>query len=103
MRINVLFQLLSDTLKVGKARHWKDVIKMLSRGYSTKITSDAMLEYFQPLMLWLKAQNKDERIVGWTTSKEDNALFQPWIRAGTNKTQFNITIIFIFVIIVKII
>ncbi|KAJ8966319.1 hypothetical protein NQ314_003584 [Rhamnusium bicolor] len=72
-------RVLIDILKVGKARHWRDVIRMLTKGNYNHISADAMLEYFEPLLLWLKGQNRGERVIGWTAYKEDTALFQPLI------------------------
>ncbi|XP_018574000.1 angiotensin-converting enzyme-like isoform X2 [Anoplophora glabripennis] len=95
-------RVLIDIMKVGKARHWKDIIKMLTKGDSNRLTADAMLDYFQPLMLWLMEQNRDERIVGWTMYKEDTALFQPLLYGFANKPLFDCNTV-IFVIILRLI
>lgn len=65
-----------DALKVGKARHWKDVIRMITRGETDRLSAEPMLKYFQPLLLWLKVQNRDESVVGWNTNLDETALFQ---------------------------
>ncbi|KAJ8924306.1 hypothetical protein NQ315_007099 [Exocentrus adspersus] len=93
-------RLLTDVLKVGKARHWKDVLKMLTNGNSNRLSADAMLDYFEPLMAWLKDQNKNERIIGWTTYKEDTALFQPLVYGSANRHLTSHSVV-IFVMIVK--
>jgi hypothetical protein len=89
-----------DLLKVGKARHWSEVIKMLTRGQSDRLSADSMLEYFQPLLLWLKVQNRNESVVGWMTSWEEEALFQPFLfgKGVNNSISFRI-ILFILIII----
>lgn len=63
-------------MRVGKARHWKDVVRMLTRGQTDRLSADSMLKYFQPLQMWLRVQNRDESVVGWNTESKDTALFQ---------------------------
>ncbi|XP_066152228.1 angiotensin-converting enzyme-like isoform X2 [Euwallacea fornicatus] len=70
-------RVLSDILRVGKARHWKDVTKMLTKGGSDKLSAEPLLEYFQPLYTWLQRTNKDELVIGWNSAREDLALYQP--------------------------
>ncbi|XP_023012858.2 angiotensin-converting enzyme [Leptinotarsa decemlineata] len=72
-------RVLIDILRVGKSKHWRDVIRTLTRGETDKISSDAMLEYFEPLLEWLENKNREERVIGWTTYREDKALFQPLV------------------------
>lgn len=83
---------------MGKARHWKEVIKMLTRGQSDRLSAEAMLQYFQPLMLWLKVQNRNESVVGWMTSLEEESLFQPFLFANTCKNSFNTKLVTIVLI-----
>ncbi|XP_050500285.1 angiotensin-converting enzyme-like [Diabrotica virgifera virgifera] len=77
-------RVLMEVMRAGRSKHWREVMKILTRGETDKITADAMLNYFQPLILWLREQNRDERVVGWTTYKEDKALFQPLVLYGTS-------------------
>ncbi|KAK9873973.1 hypothetical protein WA026_002324 [Henosepilachna vigintioctopunctata] len=78
-------RLLSDALSLGKSKHWKEVLRLLTRGKTDKISADAMIKYFQPLYIWLKVQNKNEKIVGWITKQEDAALFQPLVSSNSNQ------------------
>lgn len=71
-------------MKSGKERHWRDVLKQMTRGETDKLSVDAMLEYFEPLFIWLQDQNRGEQVIGWTTFKEDTSLFQPLIYGGSN-------------------
>lgn len=64
-------------MQVGKARHWKDVLKMLTKGKTDRLSAEPMLNYFKPLQMWLRIQNRDENIIGWNTSSDDIMLFQP--------------------------
>lgn len=62
---------------IGKSRHWRDVIRILTKGQTDRLSAESMLEYFHPLEMWLKVQNRDERIVGWNIMPEDTALYRP--------------------------
>ncbi|XP_030764811.1 angiotensin-converting enzyme-like isoform X2 [Sitophilus oryzae] len=75
-------RVLSDVLRVGKASHWQNVIKMLTRGKSEKLSAEPMLNYFEPLLLWLREANKKEPIIGWMTNKNDVALYQSLVYAA---------------------
>lgn len=55
---------------------------MLTRGQTDRLSAESMLNYFQPLLPWLKVQNREESIVGWNTNMEDTALFQPLHSSG---------------------
>lgn len=77
-------RILSDIMNIGKSKHWKDVVKLLTKGKSDRISADSMIKYFQPLFNWLKVQNKNENIVGWMTNQEDAALFQHLVSAENN-------------------
>lgn len=66
-----------EMLRVGKSRHWRDVIRAFTRGKTDRLSADAMLEYFRPLEIWLKDQNRGENTTGWHIVPENTALFQP--------------------------
>lgn len=72
----------------------------MTRGETDRLTADAMLDYFEPLFIWLKVQNRDENIVGWRTFKEDTSLFQPLMYASSNLIGANVILI-ILVIMLK--
>ncbi|KAL3288649.1 hypothetical protein HHI36_003082 [Cryptolaemus montrouzieri] len=57
-------RILSDIMTVGRSKHWKDVLRILTKGKSNKLSSDSMIKYFQPLYIWLKVQNKNEKLSG---------------------------------------
>lgn len=59
---------------------------MLTRGQSDQISAEPMLQYFQPLLLWLRVQNRNESVIGWTTNLKDEALFQPFLSGGVHKS-----------------
>lgn len=66
-----------ETLRVGKSRHWRDVIRVLTKGQTDRLSAESMLKYFQPLELWLKVQNREEKVIGWNILQDDTALFRP--------------------------
>ena len=55
-------QRLKRVLSVGASRPWPEVMKIIT-GYSD-IRADRMVEYFRPLMEWLRLENKGHP-VGW--------------------------------------
>ncbi|RZF41950.1 hypothetical protein LSTR_LSTR016996 [Laodelphax striatellus] len=58
-------------MSIGSSRKWTEVVKIATRGRASRLDARPMLEYFSPLLLWLRVQNRDERIVGWSSSQED--------------------------------
>lgn len=78
---------------MGKARHWKDVLKMLTKGKSDKLSAEGLLEYFQPLHDWLKSVNKNETVIGWTSNKEDLALYQPLTAGKASRLRLELTVL----------
>lgn len=68
----------------------------MTRGEIDRLSANAMLGYFEPLFIWLKDQNKDEKIVGWTTFKEDTSLFQPLIYAGSTSNVASVQLLIFF-------
>ncbi|KAI4468733.1 angiotensin-converting enzyme [Holotrichia oblita] len=69
-------RILTDIMQAGKAKHWKDVLRTL-RTKTNGLSAEPLLKYFQPLLAWLKVQNRDEAFIGWNAKVEDTALFQP--------------------------
>lgn len=55
----------SELLKLGSSKPWPDAIRMLTRGRTSRMDAGAIMEYFQPLMEWLKKQNTEET-AGWS-------------------------------------
>lgn len=82
-------------MRVGKARHWKDVVRMLTRGQTDRLSADSMLKYFQPLQMWLRVQNRDESVIGWNTNSKDTALFQSRLYNTSSSAHRNLVIIII--------
>ncbi|GBN12374.1 Angiotensin-converting enzyme [Araneus ventricosus] len=54
-------------LSQGRAKNWKQLLRTFSGGAFRKLDASAMLEYFKPLMDWLKKKNAKE-YVGWKSN-----------------------------------
>lgn len=50
-------------LKMGQSKPWPEAMKAITG--QSKMNVSAILEYFKPLISWLKEQNKGQRS-GWT-------------------------------------
>ncbi|CAL1265735.1 unnamed protein product [Larinioides sclopetarius] len=57
----------SDMLSLGGSVHWNKAMSIMTQGKTDKIDVRPMIEYFAPLLKWLKEQNKNETM-GWTSS-----------------------------------
>ncbi|KAF8795127.1 Angiotensin-converting enzyme like protein [Argiope bruennichi] len=58
---------IGDMLSLGSSVHWKEAMRVITRGKTSKMDAGSILEYFAPLMEWLKEQNKDE-FIGWRSN-----------------------------------
>jgi peptidyl-dipeptidase A len=56
---------LNAMLSLGQSKPWPEALKAMTG--EDRADASAMLEYFQPLVEWLKEQNKGEK-TGWTVS-----------------------------------
>ena len=58
---------LNAMLEVGRSRPWPEALKAMTG--SDKADASAIVEYFKPLLDWLKEQNKGEK-EGWTVAAD---------------------------------
>ncbi|MGA2218356.1 MAG: M2 family metallopeptidase [Terracidiphilus sp.] len=58
---------LNAMLELGRSKPWPEALKAMTG--SDRADASAIVEYFQPLMDWLKEQNKGEK-EGWTLSAD---------------------------------
>jgi peptidyl-dipeptidase A len=63
-----------DILSLGTSRPWPEVIRIMTQGRTDKLDARPLLEYFKPLSMWLNVQNRDEILVGWSTTGEDTGM-----------------------------
>ncbi|KFB45637.1 AGAP007982-PA-like protein [Anopheles sinensis] len=78
-------RILSDVMQQGASLSPQQLIKLMTRGRTSRMSVDALLEFFRPLEAWLELQNRDEQLVGWRSTMEDVALYQPLL--GRNGGQ----------------
>lgn len=56
-------------LELGSSRPWPDAMEKITG--QRKMDASGLLEYFKPLMDWLKATNaKNNEIIGWKNSEK---------------------------------
>jgi peptidyl-dipeptidase A len=58
---------LQAMLELGQSKPWPEAMKAMTG--EERIDASAMVEYFQPLLTWLKEQNKGEK-TGWTVAAD---------------------------------
>ncbi|HEX4135255.1 MAG TPA: M2 family metallopeptidase [Bryobacteraceae bacterium] len=58
---------LQAMLQMGASKPWPEAMKAMTG--EDRIDASAMMEYFQPLLTWLKEQNKGEK-KGWTVAAD---------------------------------
>lgn len=63
-------------MKLGASVSTAQLLKTVTRGKTTRLSVDSMLEFFRPLELWLQQQNRNEIVIGWNSNLDDVALFQ---------------------------
>lgn len=74
------------------------IMKILTRGKTSKLSVAPLLEYFRPLEAWLEIQNRDEPITGWNSNMEDVALYQPLHSSAKMGPEISNIIVFSFTI-----
>lgn len=52
----------SDFMQKGASLPATQLIKVLTRGRTSRLSADALLEFFRPLEAWLELQNRDEPV-----------------------------------------
>ncbi|XP_061381420.1 angiotensin-converting enzyme-like [Danaus plexippus] len=70
-------RLLGETMQIGASKPASDVIRIMTRGKTNRISPESIVKFFRPLELWLRVQNRDEEVIGWNSNYEDVALFAP--------------------------
>ncbi|GBO11208.1 hypothetical protein AVEN_78972-1, partial [Araneus ventricosus] len=56
-----------DMLSLGKSVHWNKAMSVITQGATHKMNARPLVQYFAPLLKWLKLQNKNETL-GWNSS-----------------------------------
>ncbi len=63
-------------MQQGAALSSSQLIRLLTRGKSSKLSAEPLIDYFRPLEAWLDQQIRYEPVVGWNSNLADVALFQ---------------------------
>lgn len=66
----------SDVMQQGASMSSYQLIKVLTRGKSSRLSAQPLIDYFRPLEMWLEEQIRFEPVVGWNYNIDDVALFQ---------------------------
>jgi len=60
-------------LELGSSEPWQEAMKIMTGGETDRMDAKPILEYFEPLLAWLKEQTKSE-FIGW---KSDDPMICP--------------------------
>lgn len=89
-------RLLADIMQQGASMSASQLIKLLTKGKTARLSAEPLLEFFRPLEAWLDAQIQTERVVGWNSNMEDVSLFQQFFgRNGSHQIKCSSLIIFL--------
>lgn len=71
----LFFSFFSDVMQHGASLSPTQLLKILTRGKTNRLSAEPLLQFFNPLKAWLEQQNRNDYI-GWNTNIEDVALFK---------------------------
>lgn len=69
------------------------ILHILTRGKTNRLSADALLEFFRPLDTWLMQQNRNEIVIGWNSNMEDVELFQSMATSLGQRTVCTISLV----------
>lgn len=73
----------SELMQQGASLSASELLKIVTRGKTHRLSVEPMLEFFRPLDIWLEQQNRNEIVIGWNSNLEDVELFQGMLSAGS--------------------
>lgn len=79
-------------MEQGASVSTSQLIHLLTKGKSSRLSAQPLIDYFRPLEVWLEQQIKSEPVIGWNSNLADVALFQYINAAG--KFDFSFGLIF---------
>ncbi|XP_001648845.2 angiotensin-converting enzyme isoform X2 [Aedes aegypti] len=100
-------RILGDVMQQGASLTSTQLMKLLTRGKTSRLSVEPLLDFFRPLEAWLELQNRGEPIIGWSSKMEDIALFQPFVdrngRSSAGKFTLNtlisiLTLVYVYFI-----
>ncbi|XP_059062532.1 angiotensin-converting enzyme-like [Achroia grisella] len=90
-------RILSEIMQPGSSKSASEIIRTMTKGKTNRISPESLVKYFRPLELWLRVQNRDESLIGWSSNYHDVALFAPQ-RAGSDNTFASTSILCITIL-----
>lgn len=70
-------------MKHGASLGASELLKIVTRGKTNRLSVEPMLEFFRPLEIWLEQQNRNEIVIGWNSNMDDVELYQGMHSAGS--------------------
>lgn len=83
----------------GASLSSSQLLKILTRGKTNRLSAEPLLDFFNPLKAWLEQQNRHD-ILGWNSNMEDVALFKPLNGASMQSHQTILTHLMLFTIMI---
>ena len=65
--------LLRDVMSLGASFSWRNAVRVATKGAAHKLDARPLMEYFNPLALWLGVQNSKNGTVGWSDPEDPGA------------------------------
>lgn len=87
----------SEIMGSGASLEPSQLLKILSRGKRSRLSADALLEFFEPLKNWLEQQNRYD-LIGWNSNMDDVELFKTISSSGAHHYGLS-TYFWLFVVI----
>lgn len=75
----------SEIMQYGASLTSSQLLKILTRGKTSRLSAEPLLDFFRPLKVWLEQQNRGE-VIGWNSNLDDVALFQPLVSGAKCRT-----------------
>lgn len=86
----IFSHIFSEVMQHGASLSPSQLLKILTRGKTNRLSAEPLLDFFNPLKAWLEQQNRND-IIGWNSNMEDVALFKSLNGASTQSHQTILT------------
>lgn len=83
----------SEIMQHGASLSPNQLLKILSKGKTGRISAEALLTFFNPLKAWLEQQNRNE-VIGWNSNMDDVSLFKPLVNNALRMQFYQLFTIF---------
>lgn len=79
-------RILSELMQHGAALSAQQLLRVVTRGKTDRLSVEPLLEFFRPLAEWLQQQNRNEPVIGWNSNLNDVGLFQAALYSGGGRS-----------------